>query len=141
MNYWIGVISRTHAMRGVEGGFTQLNHGKRAPLARMHAGDWFAIYSPKVDLGSPDPCQRFTGIGRVRSGTIYQFDMGGGFVPYRLDIDYCPALEAPIQPLIPALSFIEDKQHWGYPFRYGHIKVSEADFRLIASAMGVDISN
>ena len=27
-NYWIGVVSRSHARLGVEGGFIQLNHGR-----------------------------------------------------------------------------------------------------------------
>lgn len=31
---WIAVVSRAHVMRGVEGGFAQLCHGKRSPLAR-----------------------------------------------------------------------------------------------------------
>jgi len=28
MNYWIGVVSRSHVLRGVAGGFAQMNHGK-----------------------------------------------------------------------------------------------------------------
>jgi hypothetical protein len=43
-NYWIGVVSKEHVARGVAGGFTQLNHGKAAPLERMRAGDGFAFY-------------------------------------------------------------------------------------------------
>ena len=35
MNYWIIVAALDHLQRGVEGGFCQANHGKRAPLARM----------------------------------------------------------------------------------------------------------
>jgi hypothetical protein len=47
-NYWIGVVSRDHVAYGVDGGFTQLNHGKAAPLERMRAGDGFAFYSPRA---------------------------------------------------------------------------------------------
>ena len=38
-NYWIGVVSQAHVKIGVEGGFIQLNHGKKAPLQRFRAGD------------------------------------------------------------------------------------------------------
>ena len=31
---WVGVVSRAHVLRGVEGGFAQLCHGKHAPLSR-----------------------------------------------------------------------------------------------------------
>ena len=38
-------------------------------------------------------------------------------------------------PLIEKLSFIRSKTHWGAAFRFGYIKVPEADFALIADAM------
>lgn len=135
--FWIGVASKSHVLRGVEGGFAQLNHGKKAPLQKLAAGDWLIFYSPRLELDSKDLCQCFTSIGRVKTGDIYQHDMGHGFVPYRLDVDFLACREAPIGPLIDRLAFIPDKQHWGYPFRFGRIKISEADFKLIALAMGV----
>ena len=33
--YWIGTVSREHVRIGVEGGFCQVCHGKKGPLARM----------------------------------------------------------------------------------------------------------
>jgi hypothetical protein len=35
---WIAVISHAHVERGKGGGFTQVCHGKRAPLERMKPG-------------------------------------------------------------------------------------------------------
>jgi hypothetical protein len=61
-------------------------------------------------------------------------------MPHRRDIDFVPCHEAPIRPLIGHLAFISDPQRWGYPFRPGHLAISEADFRLIAGAMGVDLT-
>ena len=49
-NYWIGVVSRAHTQLGVAGGFVQLGHGKRAPLARLRAGDGIVLYSPRIAL-------------------------------------------------------------------------------------------
>lgn len=37
--YWIGVVSKNHVLRGVEGGFAQVGHGKGAPLRRMAPGE------------------------------------------------------------------------------------------------------
>jgi hypothetical protein len=123
--------------RGIAGGFAQLNHGKQAPLQKLRAGDWLTFYSPRLELDSPTPCQCFTAIGRVKTGELYQHDMGNGFVPYRVDVDFLDGRDASIGPLIERLAFIKDKRHWGYPFRFGHLEITESDFKLIAEAMGV----
>ena len=84
-NYWIGVVSKEHVAIGVSGGFTQLNHGKAAPLERMRAGDGFAFYSPRTAYPDGPPLQAFTAIGRIRNGEVYQVeqrtDLAMGFAP------------------------------------------------------------
>jgi hypothetical protein len=62
----------------------------------------------------------------------------GGFLPFRRDVDYRPATEAPIAPLIEALDFIPDKKRWGYPFRRGILAIGAADFARIAAATRVE---
>lgn len=134
--YWIGVVSKDHVDLGMAGGFTQLNHGKATPLERMRAGDGFAFYSPRITHPKGEPLQAFTAIGRIRTGTVYQVGIDGDFRPFRLDVDYLPAQPAPIKPLIAPLSFVHSKKHWGAVFRFGIVRVPEADFALIANAMG-----
>jgi hypothetical protein len=133
--YWIGVASRNHVERGVEGGFSQLCHGKASPLRRMAVGDWLIYYSPKEIMGGDVPCQQFTAIGQVVGGEIYPFRMFPDFVPYRRDVHFLMARDVPIHRLIGDLSFIKDKRHWGYAFRFGHLEISRSDFQLIAHAM------
>jgi hypothetical protein len=137
-NYWIGVVARNHVERGVAGGFTQLNHGKAGPLERMRAGDGFAYYSPRTEHPDGPPVQAFTAIGRVRDAPIFQAEPEGDFRPFRRSVDYLPARDAPIRPLIDELSFIRSKQHWGAAFRFGIVRVPEGDFARIAAAMGRD---
>ena len=144
-NFWIGVVSRDHVGIGVAGGFTQLNHGKAGPLERMRAGDGFAFYSPRATYPDGPPLQAFTAIGRVRDGIVYQAARaqdgpGEGFAPFRLGVDYLPARDAPIKPLIDELSFIRSKSHWGAAFRFGFLRVPEADFARITAAMGRDFA-
>jgi hypothetical protein len=144
-SYWVGVVSKDHVGRGVAGGFTQLNHGKAGPLERMRAGDGFAFYSPRTAYPDGPPLQAFTAIGRIRDGIVYQArqgdgDGGDGFAPFRLGVDYLPAQDAPIKPLIEHLSFIRNKAHWGAAFRFGYLRVPEADFARIAAAMGRDFA-
>jgi EVE domain len=140
MNYWIGVVSRSHVLRGVAGGFAQMNHGKQAPLKRMKAGDGLIYYSPCEAYPDGAPLQAFTALGFIRTGEVYAHDMTPdgvpGFVPWRIDMDYQAVQCAPIKPLIGQLDFIADKTHWGAAFRFGQIKISEADFQKIAKAMG-----
>ena len=139
-NYWIGVVSKDHAALGVAGGFTQLNHGKAGPLERMRAGDGFAFYSPRTAYPDGAPLQAFTAIGRIRDGNVYQVTQASDFRPFRLAVDYLPAHDVPIKPLIEDLSFIRSKMHWGAAFRFGYLRVPEADFAKIAAAMGRDFA-
>ncbi len=135
-NYWIGVVSRSHVRLGVQGGFVQLGHGKRAPLERLRAGDGIVMYSPLTSYPDGATLQSFTAIGIVASGEIYQAEMSPGFTPYRVDVSYLDCREAPIKPLVERLSFIRSKTHWGAAFRFGQLKIPAGDFTLIAQAMG-----
>ena len=134
---WIAVASAEHARLGREAakGFMQVGHGKEAPLKRIRPGDRVAYYSPAETFGGKDKLQSFVSIGIVQEGEPYMFDMGGGFVPCRRDVSYVPAREAPILPLLEGLEFIEDRQRWGYKFRFGLFSISDHDMQLIAKAM------
>lgn len=46
--FWIGVVSKEHVLRGVEGGFCQVCHGKKAPLNRMKKGTTFSTTAPSI---------------------------------------------------------------------------------------------
>jgi hypothetical protein len=137
-NHWIGVVSRAHAQLGVEGGFIQLNHGKKAPLNRLHAGDGIVVYSPRSAYPDGEVLQRFTAIGTVMTGEIYQVEMTPDFKPYRVDVHFVKCHDSPIGPLIPRLSFVRDKTRWGAAFRFGYLEIPVEDFRIIAEAMGAE---
>lgn len=134
---WIAVASAEHVRIGRAAGFMQVCHGKAAPLRRIRGGDLVAYYSPAVSFGGKDKCQSFTAFGIVRGGEPYKADMGGGFHPFRRDVDWCDTLDAPIAPLLERLEFAAGKRNWGYQFRFGLFAVSEADMCIIAQTMGV----
>jgi hypothetical protein len=46
-------------------GFIMVNHGKRAPLARMSVGDRILVYSPKTAFPDGDPLQAMAFVGTV----------------------------------------------------------------------------
>jgi hypothetical protein len=138
-HFWIGVVSHEHVQRGVDSGSVQLNHGKRAPLARMHAGDWFIYYSPRTSYPSGALLQAFTAIGQITSDVPYQVTFSEDFQPFRHTVRYLPCRTVPIQEVLGDLTFLPDKQHWGAKFRFGHLAVSRTDFQRIARAMGVPI--
>ncbi len=138
MKSWIAVVCAEHVARGQAGGFMQVCHGKAGPLKRIQAGDVVVYYSPTTVMGGKDKLQAFTAIGAVRAGDPYLFDMGGGFIPFRKDVDWWTAKKAPIQPLLEQLDFSKGIRNWGAPFRFGLFAISEHDMHLIAGAMGVD---
>jgi len=119
----------------------QVCHGKAAPLRRIKPGDGVVYYSPTITFKGNDRLQAFTAIGFVRQGEPYPFDMGGGFVPYRRDIDWLTAQETRIAPLLQDLGFTRGLTNWGYPFRFGIVKIDETDFGTIARAMGVRVTD
>ena len=100
---------------------------------------WHGAFSPVRVFGEKAPCQAFTAVGVVRDERVYQGDMGGGFHPFRKDVDWLDAQEASIRPLLEALSFTQGKSNWGYAFRFGLLKVTEADMDLIARAMDAEV--
>ncbi len=140
MKYWIIVASKDHLQRGLAGGFIQANHGKAAPLKRLHTGDWVFFYSPRAEYDKSEILQCFTAICKILDENIYQHDMGGGFVPFRRNVEFLPAKDVSILPLINDLTFIKDKTHWGAPFRFGTLQIPKEDFRLIAEKMVADQS-
>lgn len=135
-NYWVAVASRNHVQRGIAGGFAQVCHGKAGPLQKMKGGDWLLYYSPTERFGEKDPCRRFTAIGIVSEKEPYLFKMNEDFIPWRRDVAFLSAKEAPIEPLLDSLTCIPDKQRWGFPFRRGCFSIPERDFYLIVAAMG-----
>lgn len=138
-SYWVGVVSRSHIEIGVRGGFMQMNHGKKAAVQRLKAGDYIAVYSPRTAYPDGEPLQAFTAIGRVTSGEVYQVEMTADFKPYRIDVAFMACQAAPIRPLIETLSFIRNKQSWGATFRFGQLKVAREDFLVVSRAMGVEL--
>lgn len=137
MRYWIAVASKEHVMRGVKGGFAQVCHGKAGPLKQMQKDDWILYYSPTLRFGEKDPCRAFTAIGKILLGEPYPFRMSEDFIPFRRDVQFLEAIETPIVPLIERLTFIQDKSKWGFPFRRGCFTISQPDFQLIATQMGL----
>ncbi len=133
---WVAVASAAHVRIGRAAGIMQVGHGKGPPLRRIKPGDRVAYYSPTVTLGGQDKCQAFTAIGTVLAGEPYQADMGNGFVPWRRDVAWDTAHEAPIAPLLGELSFSAGRSSWGAALRFGLLTVTPADMSLIAIAMG-----
>lgn len=134
--HWIAVASANHVARGRAGGFMQVCHGKKVPLARIRPGDLVTCYSPTDTLGDRAPCQSFTALGQVAPGDPYLHDMGGGFIPWRRDVLWDQtATPAPIRPLLDQLTLTRGHTNWGQPFRYGIVQITSEDFDLIARAM------
>ncbi|NNF64014.1 MAG: EVE domain-containing protein [Acidimicrobiia bacterium] len=140
VRYWINTISKAHVDIGVAGGFTQADHGKSTRLKRLSRGDVIIFYSPRTELRAGKPLQSFTALGWVADDEPYQVEMRPDFHPWRRDVTFAKCKEAPIRPLIEDLTFITDKQRWGFPFRRGLFEVSSDDAERIAEAMSVDLS-
>lgn len=136
-NYWLTVASRDHVQVGLAGGFIQVCHGKRAPMARIKAGDEFVCYSPKTSLQNGKSCKAFTAIGKVISPSPYQVDMGNGFMPFRKDVHFFNATDVSVRDVFDQLELTQTK-NWGYQLRFGLVSLSKMDFEIIKCAMLIE---
>ena len=138
MRHWIAVASAEHVALGRSLGIMQVCQGKAAPLRRIAPGDRVIYYSPVSRFGGKDRLQAFTAIGTVIDATPYQAELTPGFKPWRRDVQWHAAHEAPIRPLLGWLAFTGDGANWGYRFRFGLFDITGEDAALIATAMLVD---
>ena len=136
---WVAVASAEHVRLGRGQGFMQVCHGKAGPLRRISPGDGIVYYSPTNSFGGTDRLQAFTALGTVKPGAPYQVETGGGFRPFRRDVAWREAVEAPIHPLLDRLSFSRGNKNWGYRLRFGLFEIPQEDLLLIGEAMGVTI--
>ncbi len=134
-HYWIAVACNDHVQKAIAGGFAQVCHGKAGPLKQMEEGDFLIYYSPHLLFEKKTPCQSFTALGKIVKGEPYPFQMSQDFIPWRINVCFLQAKQAPISPLLEKLAFIKDKKHWGFPFKRGCFEISENDFLHIAKAM------
>ncbi len=133
--FWIGVASKEHVENGVKLGICQFCHGKASPAKRLKRGDFVIYYSSKKTMAGKELYQKFTAIGVVQDDESYQVEMEGGFKPFRRNIKYFDSIHLDIRPLIPDLTFIKNKNSWGYVFRYGFLEIDKESFELIANGM------
>ncbi len=132
---WLAIASAEHVRRGRELGFMQICHGKSAPLRRIKPDDYVVYYSPTVTFGGKEKLQFFTAIGKIADGEPYQVDMGEGFCPFRRDVIWIAATEAPVFPVLDVLDFTKGKKNWGYQLRFGLLSITDHDLKIIAEAM------
>ncbi len=134
-SYWVNTISLEHVQRGVEGGFTQADHGRDTRLRRLRPGDLIAFYSPRTAMGSGEPLQQFTALGTITGQQPFQVELRPDFHPWRLAVEFEDVTPTPIRPLLAELSFITDPKRWGFPFRRGLFEIEEGDMDVIRSAL------
>lgn len=133
MTAWLAVVSAGHVRRAQHLGIAQVNHGSRAGLARMRAGDVLVYYSPVEQRGDREPLRAFTAYGVVADEEIWQADEGD-FKPFRRRVTYAPTRAVPLALLHADLRLISSP-HWGYQLRRGLLPLDGADAELIRASI------
>jgi hypothetical protein len=136
---WLGVVSADHTQRAVDGGFIQLNHGKRSGVARLRLGDGFVIYSPTQRYGEKSPLRAFTALGVVADEAPYQaqpMSMGarGTIAPWRRRIEFLPVRRAALHDVDLHLT---RQPNWGYQLRRGLVPLEPGDFETLREVMSI----
>ena len=130
--FWVGVVSKEHVLRGIEGGFCQVCHGKKAPLNRMKKGDYLLYYSSKYQLNGQEKLQAFTAVGKILDDTAYQVEMFEDFFPFRRDVSYYqPVKDCHIE----QVRTHPEWRQYASQIRYGHFEVSKEFFLYVFEQM------
>lgn len=96
------------------------------------------FYSPR---GFNNPARspmirKFTAIGTVPNGNIYQIEINSFVKPFRRDMEFERVKHLDVFRVMKDLDFIEDKRNWWETFeRRQSFEISEKDFEVIAGAM------
>ena len=123
------------------------------PAGRVHAGlsrqsRTFAPHSAgrrrplllaDYDIQRKGKTPGLTAIGIAKDQEPYPIDLGEGFCPFRRDVKWLKALDAPIAPLLEKLEFAAGKRNWGDQFRPRLFPISDHDLQIIAAAMKVKL--
>lgn len=134
-NYWMLVGPRAQVWEGVVNGYVEARDGLRRPLQQLSPGDGVVCYSPHLEAGRSQPCQRFTAVGRIGEDGIFRARRPGGRPVYRRQASFEPAREVPLWTLLDALDFVRDDQGWSRSLQSGLRAISAADFERIRAAM------
>ncbi len=137
---WVGIASKERVTAAVEGGFCQLNHGRKTPVGRMQPGDYIIYYAPRERMRAGDFVQAFVAFGRILPGEPYRADASNRFRPFRRYVEYSAGAAAPIRPLLQKLSFTRDRVSWGQALRLGTFKIEPDDLKIIAGAMRIALA-
>lgn len=135
MKYYIISASRDHVQKGAENGFAQAGHGKQTRLKKLEKGDWIIYYSSKLKMNDSNPYQKFTAVGQITDGEVFQVEVSDTFKPWRIKADFAKAKDLEIRPLIEKLEFIKNKKKWGFSLMSGFVEIPKADFDLIFNFM------
>ena len=133
--YFLICASKDHVLQGVKQGIAQAGHGSKDFMSKLSKGDWIVYYSSKEKFEKGKAYQKFTAIGQIMEDEPYQPDTQNKFKPYRRNVDYKICHETEIHPLIENLSFIKNKNHWGFYLISGFREIPSEDFEVIKKAM------
>ncbi len=133
--YFLICASGDHVKKGMEKGFAQAGHGRKNFISKPSKDDWIVYYSSKDKFENGTPLQKFTALGQIIDDEPYQPNTKSGFKPYRRDVKYHASHETDIRPLIDKLTFIKNKNRWGFYLISGFREIYKDDFRIIKNAM------
>jgi hypothetical protein len=131
--FWINIVSLDHAQKGVAKGMTQ---GGEEALKALSEGDFVLFYSPRTRFRQGKPHQQFTALGLIEDGKPKQASESDGRI-WQRQTGFLATKPVKLEPLAGDLTFITDKEQWAIPFSKGLFEITQADFQLIAQAMGV----
>ena len=137
---WVGIASRERVTAAVEGGFCQLNNGRKTPVRRLKPGDYIIYYAPRERMRAGDVVQAFVAFGKILPGEPFRTDASKRFRPFRRYVEYSTGTDAPIRPLLQKLSFTRDRVSWGQALRLGTFRIEPDDLKIIANAMRIGVA-
>ncbi len=137
MGHVIGVVHRMQVETAAREGFVAFGHGKKSLVDGLCPGDTVIYYAPRTEPEGA-PVQAFVAHATVTGAAARERSFGQGGNGWIRDAAYDEVRETPVRPLLDELEFLKGRRkNWGMAFRGGRFTIGDADYRLIAKAMGL----
>jgi len=121
---YIFIITKDHSGVATRKGIVQSM--KEFKVKKLNKGDYVFLYASKAKFGSSEPYRKMVAYGKVIDEKPYKV-VTKDYTAWRRKVEYFYTKETDILKIIPHMSFIENKSHWGAYLISGIAKLNQED--------------
>ena len=146
MKNWLVVMTEDNFVVSVKHGIIGFPRSMGTTAGKMKPGDQVVFYLSRKKVGQKGVSGalfQFAAAGKIKGSVFLSEDkiwnsVGNETYPVRCKVDITTGKRrVDIRPMIEALDFIKNKEHWGVSFFKSTRRIPSSDYKKISSALGI----